>query len=168
VRRRWIWHIDSTKLLERPDEESDPRARRIWVGYRTDDCAPSRASGEWLDEPAVAGGTGSGKAASPKGGAPCRRNGMWEDSQPKRRSAVQSDSRTVATNPSGAPAVEVAHELQQPLADLAQASGQSPARIVNLALTEYLERRLRPDRETSKSTFSYVEMTVREELHDIF
>jgi hypothetical protein len=72
------------------------------------------------------------------------------------------------TNPSDAPAVEVAIELQQPLEDAARASGLSPARIVNLALTEYLERRLRPDRETSGSTSSYVEMTVREELHDIF
>jgi hypothetical protein len=72
------------------------------------------------------------------------------------------------TNPSDVPAVEVAIELQQPLEDAARASGLSPARIVNLALTEYLERRLRPDRKTSGSTSSYVEMTVREELHDIF
>jgi hypothetical protein len=75
---------------------------------------------------------------------------------------------TRLTNPSSLPAVEVAHELQQPLEDLARRSGQSPARIVNLALTEYLERRLRPDRETSGSTFSYVEMTAREGPQDIF
>jgi hypothetical protein len=72
------------------------------------------------------------------------------------------------TNPSDLPAVEVAHELQQPLEHLARAWGQSPARIVNQALTEYLERWLRPDRETSGSTSSYVEMTAREGSHDIF
>jgi hypothetical protein len=72
------------------------------------------------------------------------------------------------TNPSDMPAVEVARELQQPLQDVARASRQSHARIVNLALKEYLERRLRPDREISGSTSSYIEITVREELHDIF
>jgi hypothetical protein len=72
------------------------------------------------------------------------------------------------TNPSDMRAVEVACELQQPLQDVARASRQSPARIVNLALKEYLERRLRPDRETGGSTSSYIEMTAREELHDIF
>jgi predicted transcriptional regulator len=74
----------------------------------------------------------------------------------------------VMPKPSGVPAVEIAPELKQPLEDLARASGQSPARIVDLALTEYLERQLRPDRKTSGTTSSYIEMTVREELHDIF
>jgi hypothetical protein len=72
------------------------------------------------------------------------------------------------TNHSDMRGVEVARELQQPLQDMARASGQSTARIVNLALKEYLERRLRPDRETGGSTSSYIEMTAREELHDIF
>jgi hypothetical protein len=43
-----------------------------------------------------------------------------------------------------------------------------PARIVNQALAEYLERRLRPDQKASGSTSSYVEMTAREEHHDVF
>jgi hypothetical protein len=76
--------------------------------------------------------------------------------------------REPGSHPSGVSAVEVASELQQPLEELAQALGQSPARIVNLALTEYLERRLRPDREISGKASSYIEMTVREESHDIF
>jgi hypothetical protein len=80
---------------------------------------------------------------------------------------MQPHPRTATTNSAGVPAVEIAPELQQPLEDLARASGQSPARIVNLALTEYLERRLRPDRTTGGSTSSYIEMTVREELHNI-
>jgi hypothetical protein len=71
------------------------------------------------------------------------------------------------TRPSDLPAVEVARELQQPLESLARALGQSPARIVNQALTEYLERRLRPDRRISGSTSSYVEMTAREGSQDI-
>jgi predicted transcriptional regulator len=72
------------------------------------------------------------------------------------------------TNPSGVPAVEVARELQEQLEDLARALGQSPARIVNQALAEYLERRLRQDRETRGRTASYIEMTAREELQDVF
>jgi len=80
----------------------------------------------------------------------------------------QPDRKTATTNPPGVSAVEVARELQQPLEDMARTLGQSPARIVNLALTEFLERRLRPDRVPSGSTSSYVEMTVREELHEIF
>ena len=80
---------------------------------------------------------------------------------------MQSDSRTMI-DPVAAPAVEVARELQQPLEDLARASGQPPARIVNQALAEYLERRLRPDREPGGSSSSYIEMTAREELHDVF
>ena len=67
-----------------------------------------------------------------------------------------------------APLVEVARELQQPLEDLARSLAQPPARIVNRALAEYLERRLRPDRQTSGSTSSYVEMTAREEHQDVF
>jgi predicted transcriptional regulator len=66
------------------------------------------------------------------------------------------------------PVVEVARELQQPLEDLARTLDQPPARIVNQALAEYLERRLRPDRRTSGSTASYIEMTAREEHQDVF
>ena len=64
--------------------------------------------------------------------------------------------------------VEVARELQQPLADLARDLALPPARIVNRALAEYLERRLRPDQKAGGSTSSYVEMTAREEHHDVF
>jgi predicted transcriptional regulator len=67
-----------------------------------------------------------------------------------------------------APIIEVARELQQPLEDLARSLAQPPARIVNQALAEYLERRLRPDREASGSTLSYVEMTAREAYQDVF
>jgi hypothetical protein len=45
---------------------------------------------------------------------------------------------------------------------------QPPARIVNQALAEFLERRLRPDRSASGSTSSYIEMTAREEHDDVF
>jgi hypothetical protein len=79
-----------------------------------------------------------------------------------------SNSRTTRTTPSNAPAVEVARELRQPLEELARALGQPPERIVNQALAEYLERRLRPDRETSGYIPSYVEMTAREDRHDLF
>jgi hypothetical protein len=81
---------------------------------------------------------------------------------------MPSDTRTAMTDPADAPAVEVARELRQPLADLARAMGQPPDRIVNQALAEYLERRLRPDREPSGSSASYVEMTAREDRHDVF
>ena len=81
---------------------------------------------------------------------------------------MQSDSRTAMTNSAAAPAVQVARELQQPLEDLARALGQPPARIVNQALAEYLERRLRPDREPSGGSASYIEMTAREDRHDVF
>ena len=64
--------------------------------------------------------------------------------------------------------IQVARELRQPLEDLARTLHQPPARIVNQALAEFLERRLRPDRNTSGSTSSYIEMTAREELHDVF
>jgi hypothetical protein len=67
-----------------------------------------------------------------------------------------------------APAVEVADELRQPLEDLARSLGQPPARIVNRALAEYLDRQLRPDRRAGGSTSSYIEMTAREDLHDVF
>jgi hypothetical protein len=80
---------------------------------------------------------------------------------------MQPHPRTATANPASVPVVEVAPELQQPLEDLVRVSGQSPARIVNLALTEYLERRLRPDRTTGGSASSYVEMTAREGLQDI-
>ncbi len=66
------------------------------------------------------------------------------------------------------PIVEVARELQQPLADLARTLDQPPARIVNQALAEFLERRLRPDLGASGSTSSYIEMTAREEHDDVF
>jgi predicted transcriptional regulator len=68
----------------------------------------------------------------------------------------------------GLPVVEVARELQQPLEDLARTLDQPPARIVNQALAEFLERRLRPDRNASGSTSSYIEMTAREEYNDVF
>ena len=80
---------------------------------------------------------------------------------------MQSDSGDAMTEPAAAPAIEVARELQQPLEDLARALGQPPARLVNQALAEYLERRLRPDREQNGSS-SYIEMTAREERHDVF
>jgi hypothetical protein len=68
----------------------------------------------------------------------------------------------------GAHVVEVARELQEPLADLARALDQPPVRIVNQALAEFLERRLRPDRSPNGSTSSYIEMTAREEHNDVF
>lgn len=64
--------------------------------------------------------------------------------------------------------IEVATELREPLGRLAVAVGQSPERIVNQALADYLERRLRPDQATGGSSSSYVELTAREELHDVF
>jgi predicted transcriptional regulator len=64
--------------------------------------------------------------------------------------------------------IEVARELQQPLENLARTLAQPPACIVNQALAECLERRLRPDRPASGSTSSYVEMTVREEHLGVF
>jgi predicted transcriptional regulator len=81
---------------------------------------------------------------------------------------MRSDASSFAGGACGAPAVEVERDLRQPLEDLARALGQPPARIVNRALAEYLERRARPDRERRGSTSSYIEMTAREELHDIF
>jgi predicted transcriptional regulator len=66
------------------------------------------------------------------------------------------------------PLIEVARELQQPLEELARRLDQPPARIVNQALAEFIERRLRPDHKASGSTASYVEMTAREEHHDVF
>ena len=68
----------------------------------------------------------------------------------------------------GLSVIEVADELRQPLEDLARTLEQPPARIVNQALAEFLERRLRPDRTNGGSTSSYVEMTAREEHHDVF
>lgn len=67
-----------------------------------------------------------------------------------------------------APVVEVARELRGPLEDLARKLDQPAARIVNQALAEYLERRLRPDHQAGGSTSSYLEMTAREEHHDVF
>jgi predicted transcriptional regulator len=76
--------------------------------------------------------------------------------------------RNAAMTAAELPIVEVARELQQPLADLARTLDQPPARIVNQALAEFLERRLRPDRNASGSTSSYIEMTAREEHGDVF
>jgi hypothetical protein len=58
--------------------------------------------------------------------------------------------------------VEVAGELKQPLETLAGSLRQSPAWIVNQALEEYLERRLRGERGAAVCTSSYVELTARE------
>jgi predicted transcriptional regulator len=64
--------------------------------------------------------------------------------------------------------VEVAPDLQQPLETLAGSLQRSPAWIVNRALEEYLDRRLRPDhaRVPAGSTASYVELTARESQFD--
>jgi hypothetical protein len=64
--------------------------------------------------------------------------------------------------------IEVATDLREPLGRLAVVAGQSPDRIVNQALADYLERRLRPDQATGGSSSSYIELTAREELHDVF
>jgi hypothetical protein len=88
-------------------------------------------------------------------------------SRSARRQHSPAVSRSATTKPPGASTVAVAERLRQPLEDLARAWGRSPARIVNLALTEYLERWSRPDLEISGSTSSYIEMTVREDRHDI-
>jgi predicted transcriptional regulator len=64
--------------------------------------------------------------------------------------------------------VEVARDLRQPLEILAGSLRQSPAWIVNRALEEYLDRRLRPDHDAGAagSTSSYVELTARESQFD--
>lgn len=62
--------------------------------------------------------------------------------------------------------VEVAVELKQPLETLAGNLQQSPAWIVNQALEEYLDRRLRGDRGAGVCTSSYVELTAREDEFD--
>ncbi len=63
--------------------------------------------------------------------------------------------------------VEVALDLKQPLETLAGNLQQSPASIVNQALEEYLDRRLRADRGAAAvSTSSYVELTAREDEFD--
>jgi predicted transcriptional regulator len=64
--------------------------------------------------------------------------------------------------------VEVALDLKQPLETLAGSLRQSPAWIVNRALEEYLDRRLRPDNDAlaAGSTSSYVELTAREGQFD--
>jgi hypothetical protein len=76
--------------------------------------------------------------------------------------------RRNAMTAAGGQVVEVARELRQPLEDLARSLDQPPTRIVNQALAEFLERRLRPDRSPSGSTSSYIEMTAREERDDVF
>ena len=63
--------------------------------------------------------------------------------------------------------VEVAVDLTQPLETLAGRLQRSPAWIVNQALEEYLDRRLRPERGAAAvSTSSYVELTAREDEFD--
>jgi predicted transcriptional regulator len=62
--------------------------------------------------------------------------------------------------------VEVAGDLKHPLETLAGSLRQSPAWIVNRALEEYLERRLRPDH-AAGSTSSYIELTTRESGSDV-
>jgi predicted transcriptional regulator len=64
--------------------------------------------------------------------------------------------------------VEVALDLKQPLETLAGSLQQSPAWIVNRALEEYLDRRLRPDHDllVAGTTSSYVELTAREGQFD--
>ena len=63
--------------------------------------------------------------------------------------------------------VEVAGDLKQPLETLAGSLRQSPSWIVNRALEEFLERRLRPDH-AAGSTSSYIELTARESELDVF
>ena len=63
--------------------------------------------------------------------------------------------------------VEVALDLKHPLETLAGNLQRSPASIVNQALEEYLDRRLRGDRGAAAvSTSSYVELTAREDEFD--
>jgi predicted transcriptional regulator len=63
--------------------------------------------------------------------------------------------------------VEVAGDLLQPLEMLAGELQRSPAWIVNQALEEYLNRRLRRDRPAAAgSTSSYLELTAREDAFD--
>jgi hypothetical protein len=64
--------------------------------------------------------------------------------------------------------VEVAVDLKQPLETLAGSLQRSPSWIVNRALEEYLDRRLRPDHDaTAAGTSSYVELTAREGEFDV-
>jgi predicted transcriptional regulator len=63
--------------------------------------------------------------------------------------------------------VEVAGDLKQPLETLAGSLQRSPAWIVNRALEEYLDRRMRPDH-AAGSTSSYIELTTREGEFDVF
>jgi len=100
--------------------------------------------------------------------ARCQRELLIGRHEVSKRKTMQPNSSTATANRSDLRAVELARELRLPLDELARVSGQSPARIVNLALSEYLERRLRPDRDSRGSTSSYVEMTAREALHDFF
>ena len=61
--------------------------------------------------------------------------------------------------------IEVAGDLKEPLETLAGSLQQSPSWIVNRALEEFLERRLRPD--IAGSTSSYIELTTRESELDV-
>jgi predicted transcriptional regulator len=60
--------------------------------------------------------------------------------------------------------VAVAGDLKQPLENLAGSLQRSPDWIVNRALEEYLDRRLRPDHDPggAGSKASYIELTARE------
>jgi hypothetical protein len=62
--------------------------------------------------------------------------------------------------------IEVAGDLKQPLETLAGSLRQSPSWVVNRALEEYLERRLRPDAAPG-STSTYIELTMRESGLDV-
>jgi hypothetical protein len=63
--------------------------------------------------------------------------------------------------------VEVALDLKQPLQTLAGSLQRSPAWIVNRALEEYLDRRLRPDHDAGGGgRSSYLELTAREGQFD--
>lgn len=81
---------------------------------------------------------------------------------------MRSDSNNGLLDEANVLTIEVARDLRAPLDQLTRAVGQSAERIVNQALAEYLDRRLRPDQATGGSSSSYIELTAREELHDVF
>jgi hypothetical protein len=81
---------------------------------------------------------------------------------------MRSNAKSALTGDVDVVTINVAPDLKEPLGRLAGAVGQSAERIVNQALAEYLDRRLRPDQATGGSSSSYIELTAREELHDVF
>lgn len=81
---------------------------------------------------------------------------------------MRSDANNGLLDEANVLTIEVARDLRAPLDQLTRAVGQSAERIVNQALAEYLDRRLRPDQATGGSSSSYIELTAREELHDVF